>query len=68
MCEYCEKMRDNVLKDIIINKPINSSLFIDSEHSRIFWRMNHYLKTETLVACTDINYCPMCGRKLKEAK
>lgn len=65
MCEYCEKFKDNKFKLLMENGRLDASLFIDGEHSRIFWRLNGF-RNGTLFAYVDINYCPMCGRNLKE--
>ena len=66
-CEYCEKQRDN--------KPIHYEEW-GSDNLR-----NNYLSVEvwdwglevevriaygTTGESIEINYCPMCGRKLKE--
>jgi hypothetical protein len=66
MCEYCEKFKDNPFKTLTDNRPLDSVLFIDGEHGKIFWRVNGF-NGGTLVAYTEINYCPMCNRALKEA-
>lgn len=67
MCEYCEKFKDNQFKLIMDNRPIDASLFIDGEHGQIYWRVNGF-HNGTLFAHAKIDYCPMCGRKLTEAK
>lgn len=66
MCEYCEKPKDMQFKTIMDSIPIDASLFIDGMHRRIFWRVNHFRGDKTLFSFVDINYCPMCGCKLKE--
>ena len=67
MCEYCEKPEDIQFKTLMDSEPIDASLFIDGVHSRIFWRVNHFKGDKTLFSYVDINYCPICGHKLKEA-
>ena len=66
MCEYCEKFKNNQFKTIMNNTPIDSLLFIDGEHGKIFWRVNGF-HNGTLIAYAEISYCPMCGHKLAEA-
>ena len=58
MCEYCEGDRE-----IVFNKfmRIKVEKFIDNLTLRVDTRES----THTRV---DINYCPMCGRKLGEEK
>lgn len=67
MCEYCKKPEDIQFKTIMDNRLIDASLFIDRIRGHIYWRVNHFRGDKTLFSYVDINYCPMCGRKLKEA-
>ena len=67
MCEYCKKFKDNQFKLIMNNRPIDASLFVDGEHSRMLWRVDGF-RDGQLFAYAEINYCPMCGQKLSEDK
>ena len=62
MCEYCEKK-----KSIVFNRFVESHLFISKEEKRIYWRLDNIPeKGLTCVSYADIEFCPMCGRKLSE--
>ena len=64
--DLAEKFKDNQFKTLVDNRALDASLFIDCERSQMFWRVNGF-HNGTLFAYADINYCPMCGRKLPEA-
>lgn len=61
MCEYCEDIKNK--KTIMYNRPIDSSLLVDGKNRRMIWKTNGIVDG-TLIAYCEINYCPMCGRKL----
>lgn len=55
MCRYCDLVSGDAI-DIGDNK--NQTLYIE--------RHNNNFSISTENDEVDINYCPMCGRKLKE--
>jgi hypothetical protein len=62
MCEYCEKK-----KSIVFNRFVESHLFISKEEKRIYWRLDNIPENgRTCVSYADIEFCPMCGRKLNK--
>ena len=64
MCEYCEKK-----KSIVFNRFVDSHLFISKEGKRIYWRLDNIPeKGQTCVNYADIEFCPMCGRRLTDEK
>lgn len=68
-CEYCNS------KSTIMNRMLlNPILTKPSEEQQVIWNgyiVKDYLEqmltcnSETWIVRTDINYCPICGRKLK---
>ena len=62
MCEFCESPN----KDLSYLKLLDIHCFVANGK---IW-MRHYIEDidKTIASFNVINYCPMCGRKLTEAK
>ena len=63
MCKYCEDKRENP------DMPSNNYDFevdIDSDGLNIYVAMGNNYEAQSGSAIIDINFCPMCGRKLNE--
>jgi len=58
MCEYCEKEKDyffnSINKSVFIN---HGKLIVEQYAGSLFRTLNNRVEI-------DIDYCPMCGRKL----
>ena len=72
MCKYCDILKQNV-KDNKDRLWIENRIFEDEERDRCFMLCKYSDKEYTIEydSPTDsfsinINFCPMCGRKLKE--
>ena len=61
MCEYCEKPNKTITRHLI-----GVSAFVGA--GRLLLRFYDEELDRTIVTGTNINYCPMCGRKLTEDK
>lgn len=73
MCEFCEPDKKNKCKPLVKHfDSINGYEEIKLHHSRpckAFPNRNEWhLSVLSFVACiyAQINYCPMCGRKLED--
>ena len=61
MCEYCGKPTKT-----LVTHQLGVSAFVGA--GRLWLRFYDKETARTIVATEDIKYCPMCGRKFKEAK
>ena len=61
MCQYCEKPNKTIVTHIS-----GVSAFVGA--GRLWLRLYYKECDKTIVNTADIKYCPMCGRKLTEAK
>lgn len=62
MCEYCKEPEGKFITDELFKQSrIQCWKSIDGERKRYMLSVNNG-------AYAEINYCPMCGRKLKEHK
>lgn len=57
MCEYCEKPNKT-----IVTHQLGVSAFIGA--GRLWLRFYDEETDKTIVSMSNINYCPICGRKL----
>jgi hypothetical protein len=55
MCEYCETE----------GKQLSDSVFVDASIDIYEPSIDFYPDGDCAMVTIDINYCPMCGRKLK---
>jgi hypothetical protein len=55
MCEYCEGSKELFYKGRWYLCVENSSIYIEVEYGEY-----------VLIQHVDVNYCPMCGRKLEK--
>lgn len=62
MCDFCRKIVD--VKTEFLNALMAQEDFIASENGTIFLYIN--TGDSGCPGTMDINYCPMCGRKLVE--
>lgn len=71
-CEYCEKNHyDNGLKKCLINQNYDDKSMLNvyiiegtlHAHLNLFPILNN--KKCDYSSCIKLNYCPMCGKKLK---
>ena len=63
MCEYCEKNEAGNFRELTDDCP-NARFYADLSFGKLYLE---YTEDEvTDYALVEINYCPMCGRKLKE--
>ena len=63
MCDYCNNEQDfNIKEAWVFDKDIKEELniFVEESHLTI-----DYKNAEADGFYIDINYCPMCGRKLE---
>lgn len=60
ICEYCELDKDECVKPF--DKHAHAYLYPTMGEWRLIFKYATYKKS------LAINYCPMCGRKLKEVK
>lgn len=67
MCEYCKENKTNLYKDECNSHTveINMVAFPDETFGIGIDLYCDYSGT-SFTDCIDINYCPMCGRKLGE--
>lgn len=64
MCKYCENEKE-VIKECKFNE-CDLELFIDMDETLAINTYNHSSSfTEDIYENIEINYCPMCGRKLR---
>lgn len=61
MCKYCEKPNKTITRHLI-----GVSAFVGA--GRLLLRFYDEWLDRTIVAGANIRYCPMCGRKMTEAK
>jgi hypothetical protein len=61
MCEYCKKPNKTIVTHLL-----GVSAFVGN--GRLFLRFNDDECKRTLINAAYIKYCPMCGRKMTEAK
>lgn len=61
MCEYCEKPNKTITRHLI-----GVSAFVGA--GRLLLRFDDKELDITIVAGSNIHYCPMCGRNLSEDK
>lgn len=66
MCKYCEALQED-MEEIILAKNGYCSLTMKFEHERDNIVIDSFIlkATESNVAGIVINYCPICGTKLK---
>lgn len=66
MCKYCEALQED-MEEIILAKNGYCSLTIKFEHERDNIVIDSFIlkAAEDNVAGIIINYCPICGTKLK---
>lgn len=61
MCKYCKKPYKTIVSHMIgVSASVGAG--------RLFLRFYDEELDRTLVTGANINYCPMCGRKLVETK
>jgi hypothetical protein len=69
MCKYCEALQEDMedMEEIILAKNGYCSLTIKFEHERDNIVIDSFIlkAAEFNVAGIVINYCPICGTKLK---
>ena len=61
MCKYCKKPNKTIVTHIT-----GVSAFVGA--NRLWLRFYDKECDKTICCASAINYCPMCGRKLMEAK
>lgn len=68
MCEYCEDSKKSIIEKSFTkqNEKILSYVWILENNLELIAQTSN--ENEYLVLSTQINYCPMCGRKLNEGK
>lgn len=67
MCAYCSECEDG---DMISGKTYSvfgARVYTSSDMEREEKRIRFYIDDELAVSI-DINYCPMCGRKLRDSE
>jgi hypothetical protein len=66
MCKYCEALQED-MEEIILAKNSYCSLTMKFEHERDNIVIDSFIlkAAENNVAGIVINYCPICGTKLK---
>lgn len=66
MCKYCEALQED-MEEIILAKNSYCSLTMKFEHERDNIVIDSFIlkAVESNVAGIVINYCPICGTKLK---
>ncbi len=66
MCKYCEALQED-MEEIILAKNSYCSLTMKFEHERDNIVIDSFIlkAAENNVAGIIINYCPICGTKLK---
>lgn len=66
MCKYCEALQED-MEEIILAKNSYYSLTMKFEHERDNIVIDSFIlkAAESNVAGIVINYCPICGTKLK---
>ena len=66
MCKYCEALQED-MEEIILAKNGYCSLTMKFEHERDNIVIDSFIlkAVESNVAGIVINYCPICGTKLK---
>lgn len=66
MCKYCEALQED-MEEIILAKNSYCSLTMKFEHERDSIVIDSFIlkAAESNVAGIVINYCPICGTKLK---
>ena len=62
MCEYCEKNEAGNFRELT-DDCLNGHFYADLEYGFLYLE---YDDETTDYALVNINYCPMCGRKLAE--
>lgn len=62
MCEYCEKSDIGRVRELT-DACLNGHFYADIERGALYLE---YDDEGTDYALVEINYCPMCGRKLAE--
>lgn len=65
MCEYCKEDKRSKRK-FIMNSPILSIRIIHANELNAFEILSVNRANEIVKSYQIINYCPMCGRKLRE--
>jgi len=60
MCKYCEKEYDNKIFETNSDFEID----VDSEGLNIYFSQGNMWENYSDNACIEINFCPMCGKKL----
>lgn len=58
MCEYCESPNKTIVTNLL-----GVAAFVGG--GRLFLRFFDAERNETIVSMADINYCPMCGKKMR---
>lgn len=73
MCEYCKKISENEILGKKFNLQPTAGFNNDRHYSSWIMKNKADEKAGIMIATNggnavyiDINYCPMCGRKLKE--
>ena len=66
MCEYCEEDERGKRK-FLINSPVLGIRISKDENINYLQIKSYNHKSEIMDSAITINYCPMCGRKLKES-
>lgn len=66
MCKYCEALQED-MEEIILAKNSYCSLTMKFEHERDNIVIDSFIlkAAENNIAGIIINYCPICGTKLK---
>jgi hypothetical protein len=70
MCEYCEPSKHGICTPMAVNDigfkvPLVDLWFDNEKRNNRIIMLVHYDESEPIKL--NINYCPMCGRNLKEA-
>ena len=63
MCEYCEESEIGTFRELTDDCP-NARFYADLGFGKLY--LEYTEDEETDYALVEINYCPMCGRKLAE--
>ena len=62
MCKHCDSKFNNVELN---NKKSDFEIEIDEDGLNIYFNQGNAYENYSDSAIIDINYCPMCGRKLE---
>ena len=66
MCKYCDTTKGTTLIDSCISCGEGIAISLDAESEELLIDTEHDSGCLCDFMATHINYCPMCGRKLKE--